>query len=487
MKIVGGDHPDRATSSTPASPIGCSSGCRSSCTRRRRSCSLLNVLLLLVGCLMDIFSAIVVVVPLIVPAAAQFHIDPYHLGVIFLLNLEIGYLLPPAGLNLFIAGLPLQPPDHRALPRGDPVHPADGARARPGHVHSAAGGGARSRPGPQVPAATAARSLHDIVPLACERSSRACRPRQWVKNLFVAAPLVFAKRLTDPRAVAARARRRRHLLPRLERGLSVERSHRRRKRSRPPAQAEAADRRRAACRRATRASRRRRSAAGALALAWLSTWRFAASRARLPRQQRRLLAVRQTHRLPRRAVDRGRLSPARRRRRVRHRRRSVGLPPRVHGPARHLPRLRQARPRARRSPASAPAEQRAVLRAYRPSVLRAARCTSPRLATFVCLRALHARRAHRRASSAPTRMFWTAPFAAFGLLRFYVLVQTPKGESPTEEIPRRCAVHAQPSDLGGRHHADHLSSAKPLARCQTRPTFLRIGRGRRRDGAACHR
>ena len=63
----------------------------------------LNVVLLLVGCLMDIFSAIVVVVPLIVPAAAQFHIDPYHLGVIFLLNLEIGYLLPPAGLNLFIA------------------------------------------------------------------------------------------------------------------------------------------------------------------------------------------------------------------------------------------------------------------------------------------------------------------------------------------------------------------------------------------------
>ena len=63
----------------------------------------LNVVLLLVGCMMDIFSAIVVVVPLIVPAAAMFHIDPYHLGVIFLLNLEIGYLLPPAGLNLFIA------------------------------------------------------------------------------------------------------------------------------------------------------------------------------------------------------------------------------------------------------------------------------------------------------------------------------------------------------------------------------------------------
>src|SRR5438477_4891814 len=63
----------------------------------------MNVALLLVGCLMDIFSAIVVVVPLIVPAAAHFNINPYHLGVIFLLNLENGYLLPPAGLNLFIA------------------------------------------------------------------------------------------------------------------------------------------------------------------------------------------------------------------------------------------------------------------------------------------------------------------------------------------------------------------------------------------------
>jgi tripartite ATP-independent transporter DctM subunit len=70
----------------------------------------LNVLLLLVGCLMDIFSAIVVVVPLIVPAAAQFNINPYHLGVIFLLNLEIGYLLPPAGLNLFIAAFRFKRP-----------------------------------------------------------------------------------------------------------------------------------------------------------------------------------------------------------------------------------------------------------------------------------------------------------------------------------------------------------------------------------------
>jgi len=63
----------------------------------------LNIFLLVVGMLMDIFSAIVVVVPLIVPIANHFGIDPYHLGIVFLLNLEIGYLTPPVGLNLFIS------------------------------------------------------------------------------------------------------------------------------------------------------------------------------------------------------------------------------------------------------------------------------------------------------------------------------------------------------------------------------------------------
>lgn len=70
----------------------------------------LNVFLLLVGMLMDIFSAIVVVVPLIVPIAEQFHVDPYHLGIIFLLNLEIGYLTPPVGLNLFISSFRFNKP-----------------------------------------------------------------------------------------------------------------------------------------------------------------------------------------------------------------------------------------------------------------------------------------------------------------------------------------------------------------------------------------
>lgn len=64
---------------------------------------ILNVFLLVVGCLMDIFSALIVVVPLIVPVATGFGVDPVHLGIIFLTNLEIGYITPPVGLNLFIS------------------------------------------------------------------------------------------------------------------------------------------------------------------------------------------------------------------------------------------------------------------------------------------------------------------------------------------------------------------------------------------------
>ena len=70
----------------------------------------LNIGLLIVGCLMDIFSAIIVVVPLITPIAAEFGIDPVHLGVIFLANLGIGYSTPPVGLNLFIASFRFKRP-----------------------------------------------------------------------------------------------------------------------------------------------------------------------------------------------------------------------------------------------------------------------------------------------------------------------------------------------------------------------------------------
>lgn len=63
----------------------------------------LNLLLLVVGCMMDIFSAILVVVPLIAPMGEAFGVDPVHLGIIFLANLELGYLTPPVGMNLFLA------------------------------------------------------------------------------------------------------------------------------------------------------------------------------------------------------------------------------------------------------------------------------------------------------------------------------------------------------------------------------------------------
>jgi hypothetical protein len=70
----------------------------------------LNFFLIGVGMLMDIFSAIVVVVPLIVPIALRFGVDPYHLGIVFLLNLEIGYMTPPVGLNLFISSFRFNKP-----------------------------------------------------------------------------------------------------------------------------------------------------------------------------------------------------------------------------------------------------------------------------------------------------------------------------------------------------------------------------------------
>lgn len=63
----------------------------------------LNIFLLIVGSLMDIFSAIIVVVPLILPIAQEFGVDPLHLAVVFLTNLEIGYITPPVGINLFIS------------------------------------------------------------------------------------------------------------------------------------------------------------------------------------------------------------------------------------------------------------------------------------------------------------------------------------------------------------------------------------------------
>ena len=70
----------------------------------------LNIFLLAVGCTMGIFSALVVVVPLLAPIAKAYGIDPIHLGIIFLANLEIGASIPPLGINLFIASMRFEKP-----------------------------------------------------------------------------------------------------------------------------------------------------------------------------------------------------------------------------------------------------------------------------------------------------------------------------------------------------------------------------------------
>jgi C4-dicarboxylate transporter DctM subunit len=63
----------------------------------------LNVVLLFVGGLIEIYAAIVVVVPLLVPVGVAFGIDPVHLGIIFLANMELGFIAPPVGLNLLLS------------------------------------------------------------------------------------------------------------------------------------------------------------------------------------------------------------------------------------------------------------------------------------------------------------------------------------------------------------------------------------------------
>jgi tripartite ATP-independent transporter DctM subunit len=71
---------------------------------------LLNIFLLALGMILDIFSAIVIVVPLILPVAVKYGIHPVHLGIIFLANMQVGYSTPPIGMNLFIASYRFKKP-----------------------------------------------------------------------------------------------------------------------------------------------------------------------------------------------------------------------------------------------------------------------------------------------------------------------------------------------------------------------------------------
>ena len=71
---------------------------------------LLNLLLLMLGAILDIFSALVIMVPLILPVAVSYGVDPVHMGIIFLANMQIGYFTPPVGMNLFIASFRFEKP-----------------------------------------------------------------------------------------------------------------------------------------------------------------------------------------------------------------------------------------------------------------------------------------------------------------------------------------------------------------------------------------
>jgi len=71
---------------------------------------LLNLFLLIVGCVMDMYAAIVIEVPLLVPLGVAYHINPIHLGIVFLANMELGYLTPPVGLNALLSSYRFKKP-----------------------------------------------------------------------------------------------------------------------------------------------------------------------------------------------------------------------------------------------------------------------------------------------------------------------------------------------------------------------------------------
>ncbi len=258
----------------------------------------------------------------------------------------------------------------------------------------------------------------------------ACRPRQWVKNLFVAAPLVFAKRLADPRP-SLRALAAVGIFCLVSSAVYLwndlidvekDRVHPH-KQHRPIASG----------RLSTGAARIASAtlATLALALSWLVDHRFAACvLAYLVNNVAYSLVIKRVVYLDVLSIAAGFLL------RVAAGAFAVdveasgylflctGLLATYLGFGKRAHELALAGERA--------AEQRDVLRAYRPSVLRGALwfTAAAAFASFV----LYTRAEHTVRFFGTTRMLWTAPFAAFGLLRFYSLVQAPRGESPTEEI-----------------------------------------------------
>ena len=93
---------------------------------------MLNAVLLVLGSVLEIYSAIVVLAPLVAPLGQAYGIEPIHLGVVFLANLELGFLFPPMGLNLFLSALAVREAAAVGLPEGVPV-PAHHVGRRPRH------------------------------------------------------------------------------------------------------------------------------------------------------------------------------------------------------------------------------------------------------------------------------------------------------------------------------------------------------------------
>ncbi len=85
-------------------PMKLFSACQALVTSKVVFLILLNLFLLILGAMLDIFSAIIIMVPLMLPVAQEYGVNPVHLGIIFLANMQIGYFTPPVGMNLFIAG-----------------------------------------------------------------------------------------------------------------------------------------------------------------------------------------------------------------------------------------------------------------------------------------------------------------------------------------------------------------------------------------------
>ena len=323
------------------------------------------------------------------------------------------------------------------LPRRAPARPASERRRQPA-VRFVAARRPASPPdgdGPRHP-----RVARGHAALARPRDASArCGPHQWVKNLFVLAPIVFAKELTRPALHPLGARGVRRLLPPRRGGLHPERPRRRRGRPRPPGQALSAPsppgaspsrwpgrwscvlvtRRRSA----PRSSRRCAPAAGPSSSSrWPTSSRTSRTRSRLKKVA---------------YVDVGfiaaRLRAARPRGRLRHRHARVRLHDRVHRAARALPRLRQAPARARRRPtppSSAPRSRR-TRRARSPSRSRSR--ASPRSANYLAYTLDPA-----AAFFQHTHWLWlTTVHPLFGVVRFLQLVvDRPKAESPTQEMLR---------------------------------------------------